>query len=236
MDLAGRAAIVTGASSGIGRATAVALATAGVAVVLAARDADRLEACARTIAAAGGTSLAVPTDVTDKRQVQHLVTTAVDAFGGVDVLVNSAGIGTWDDTVFHEADVDAWRREVEVNLLGLMQVTRLAAPHLRDGAVVVNVSSGADQGFSGEYPAYTASKWGVRGFSGSTRLGLRPRGVRVTTLSPGEVDTPMQPDGEARRMRMLDPEDVADAVLYVATRPRHVAIPELLIAPSHLDR
>lgn len=235
MQLEGATAVVTGASTGIGHATAVKLGRAGMVVVLASRSAARLHDVARTITDAGGTALAIPTDITDQGQVQHLVDTTVQECGGIDLLVNNAGIGTWDDPVFVEADLDGWVREVEVNLLGLMQVTRLAAPHLRDGGLVVNVSSGADRGFSGEYPAYVTSKWGVRGFSGSARLGLRDRGIRVTTLSPGEVDTAMQPEGESDRMRMLDPEDVADAILFVASRPRHVSVPEMVIAPSRLD-
>lgn len=211
------------------------LAREGCSVVLAARSAARLETVAAEVRDAGGSALAVTADVTDRQQVEELVALAVEQDGGVDILVNSAGIGDWDNTGVTEADLGLWVREVEVNLLGLMQVTRLVAPHLRDGGHVVNVSSGADRGFSDEYPAYATSKWGVRGFSGSAWLALRKAGVRVSMVSPGEVDTPMQPEGESDKRRMLDPQDVADAIEFVVTRPRHVSIFQMYVFASSTD-
>lgn len=233
--LAGQIAVITGASTGIGRATATTLARAGSTVVLAARSVERLEELAEEIRADGGDCHVVPTDVTDQQQVEALVSRTVEIDGGLDVLVNNAGVGDWDNTGITDADLDRWMREVEVNLLGLMQVTRLAAPHLRDSGHVVNVSSGADRAFSDEHPAYVTSKWGVRGFSGSAWLALRKHGIRVSMISPGEVDTPMQPEGEAEKMRMLDAQDVADAIEFVVTRPRHVSIFQMYVFPSGID-
>ncbi len=233
--LAGTTSIITGVSTGIGRATAATLARAGSTVVLAARTADRLEVLAEEIRADGGSCLVVPTDVTDQEQVEALVNRTIQTLGGIDVLVNNAGVGQWDNTGISDADLDQWTHEIEVNLLGLTRVTRLVAPHLRDGGHVVNISSGADRGMSDEYPAYVTSKWGVRGFSGSAWLALRQEGIRVAMISPGEVDTPIQPEGEAEKMRMLDPQDVADAIEFVVTRPRHVSIFQMYVFPSGID-
>lgn len=235
--LAGRVAVVTGASTGIGNATARALAAEGALVVLAARNEDRIATLETDIKADGGTAVAVPTDVTDDAHVQRLVHRTVDTYGGIDILVNNAGVANWDNEGIAEADFEEWRREIEVNLLGLMAVTRCAVPEMQEGADLVNISSGADRVFSGEWPSYVTSKWGVRGFTGSARLALRDRGIRTTLLSPGEVDTPIQPEGFAEErlaenVRILDPEDVAESVIFVVTRPPHVSVPTLYISPS----
>ncbi len=234
-QLDGNIAIVTGASTGIGRATARALARAGSTVVIAARSSDRLEELSEEINAQGGNCVPHTTDISDADQIRDLIETAVRVHSGIDILINNAGVADWDNTGVADADLDQWAREIEVNLLGLMRMTRLAAPHLRPGGHVVNISSGADRAMSDEYPAYIASKWGVRGFSGSAWLGLRKKGIRVSMISPGEVDTPMQPEGEADKMRMLDPEDVADAIEFVVTRPRHVSIFQMYVFPSGID-
>ena len=230
-----KVAVVTGASTGIGRATALALAREGARVVAAARSEDKLTSLCSEIDRAGGRALAVPTDVTDLEAVPRLAERAREAFGGIDVLVNSAGIADWDNEGILASDVEQWHRELETNLLALMSLTRHVAEIMRDGGGdIINISSGADRGFAPEYPAYVASKWGVRGFTGSALLALRDAGIRVTLLSPGEVATPMQPEEDVRSMRMLDPDDVADAVIFAVTRPRHVVVPEIRINPSGL--
>lgn len=231
-----RVAIVAGASTGIGRATARALAREGARVVVAARSEDKLRSLSDEIEADRGVVLAVPTDVTDERAVRRLADRARQEFGGVDVLVNSAGIADWDNLAILGSDLGQWQREIETNLLALMSLTRHVAEIMGDGGGdIINISSGADRGFAGDYPAYVASKWGVRGFTGSAVLALREAGIRVTLLSPGEVATPMQPEEHVRSMRMLDPDDVAEAVIFAITRPRHVSISEIRINPSHLD-
>ncbi len=234
--LDGRVAIVAGASTGIGNATARALADEGARVVVAARDDARLSRLCTDIEAAGGAALAVPTDVTDDRSVEELVDRTHDVHGRLDILVNSAGVADWSNEAILGADLDQWRREIDTNLVGLMSLTRHAAATMRErGGDIVNISSGADQGFAAAYPAYVTSKWGVRGFTGSAMLALREEGIRVTLLAPGEVATPMQPEEDIAAMRMLDAEDVAHAVVFSVTRPRHVFVSEIRILPSGLD-
>jgi NAD(P)-dependent dehydrogenase (short-subunit alcohol dehydrogenase family) len=234
--LDGKIAVVTGASTGIGRATACVLAREGARVVVAARNEDKLESLCDKIQADGGVAVAVPTDITDASAVSRLADRTRAEFGGADVLVNSAGIADWSNIAILGSDLEQWEREVQTNLLALMSLTHHVAEIMRDGGGdIVNISSGADRGFAAAYPAYVASKWGVSGFTGSAALALREAGIRVTLLSPGEVATPMQPEEDVRSMRMLDPDDVAETVLFAVSRPRHVAISEIRINPSHLD-
>lgn len=150
--------------------------------------------------------------------------------------MNSAGIADWSNEAILGADLDQWRRELDTNLSGLMTLTCHAAAIMREnGGDIVNISSGVDRGFAADYPAYVTSKWGVRGFTGSAMLALRKDGIRVTLLSPGEVATPMQPEEEIAAMRMLDAEDVAQAVVFAVTRPRRVLVFEIRIHPSAVD-
>lgn len=234
--LEAKVAVVAGASTGIGRATARALAGEGARVVVAARSADKLRSLCQEIEADGGVALSVPIDVTDSESVRDLADKTLAEFGGVHVLVNSAGTADWGNVAILGSDLEQWEREISTNLLALMSLTRHIAEIMRDGGGdIINISSGADRGFAADYPAYVASKWGVRGFTGSAVLALREAGIRVTLLSPGEVATPMQPEDDVRSMRMLDPEDVAQAVIFAITRPRHVSISEIRINPSRLD-
>lgn len=231
-----KVAVVAGASTGIGRASARALAREGARVVVAARSEVKLRSLCDGIEADGGVALAIPTDVTVIQGVRHLADRTRAEFGGVDVLVNSAGIADWDNVAILGSNLEQWEQEIGTNLLALMSLTRHVAEIMRPGGGdIINLSSGADRGFAGEYPAYVASKWGVRGFTGSAALALREAGIRVTLFSPGEVATPMQPEENVRSMRMLDLDDVAEVVIFAVTRPRHVSISEIRINPSHLD-
>ncbi|WP_135533906.1 SDR family oxidoreductase [Halostella pelagica] len=226
MDLADRTAIVTGASSGIGEATARALAREGCAVALVARREDRLEEIADEIE--NGRALVVPTDVADEDEVTAMVEETRDAFGSVDILVNNAGVLRSDPVA--DADRADFRRQVRVNLLGVMNTTHAALPAMlaSDGGDIVAVSS-----MNARYPAeggsaYTASKFGVNGFCRSLRKEMSEENVRVTIVMPGPVASEMN-DWEEWDGRALNPSDVAEAITFAVSRPDHVEIPDITV-------
>jgi NADP-dependent 3-hydroxy acid dehydrogenase YdfG len=234
--LDGKSAIVTGASEGIGAATARALVDEGARVALGARRPEALDKVADELRGIGGEVVTVPTDVRDRMALQRLVDTTVEQFGGLDIIINNAGVGHWNNVGIENGDLDEWRSEIEINLVGLMELSRLASDVMiaqGRGGNVVNLSSGAGRFPSPEYPAYAASKHGVNAFTYSIMRPLRQHGIRVTLIEPGEVDTAMQ-DGEPPDLRaqMLRPADVADAIVWAITRPAHVFIGNLLIAPT----
>ena len=231
VSLEGTVALVTGASSGIGGATASALAAEGARVVLAARRADRLADLAGKIEASGGAALAVPTDARDTEASKALVDETLSAFGRIDILVNSAGVGYWDAVA--DADIEKWREEIEVNLLGVMATTRHVLPTMLEqgSGDIVNVSSLSGRSPGPDEPGYTATKWGLTGFTESIRRDLWKKRIRVTLIEPGEVATEMQSKEDIASMRMLEAGDVADAIVYAVTRPPHVCIGDVQIYP-----
>lgn len=252
-ELTGTVAIVTGASSGIGEATAVALAGEGATVVLAARRADRLADLAGRIAASGspGGALARPCDVTDEDQARALVEETVSRFGRLDTLVNNAGVmllGPARGAPFAE-----WRRMVDLNLMALLACTHAAVPYLvaaaaegpRGVADVVNVSSVAGRVARSGSAVYNATKFGVGAFSEALRQELASSHVRVGLVEPGatitELATHLRPEvrhatvGRFAGVTLLEAADVADAVRYLVTRPRHVAVNELLVRPAEQE-
>lgn len=226
MDLTDRTALVTGASSGIGEATARALGSEGASVALLARREERLTAIADEIDAE---TLVHPVDVTDEAAVRDAVDATATAFGGLDTVVNNAGVALGDRVV--DADVEEMHRTVRVNLEGVMNVTHAALPTLleADHADVVTVSS-----MSARYPqevggnAYTASKFGANGFCRSLRKEMKTEQVRVSIVMPGPVITELN-DWEHWDGRALDPGDVADTVTFVLSRPEHVEIPSISV-------
>jgi NAD(P)-dependent dehydrogenase (short-subunit alcohol dehydrogenase family) len=182
-----RAALVTGASSGIGLAVARALAEDGYGIALAARRASLLDELAGEL---GGRALPVPTDVTDARAVEALVATTVERFGRIDVVVTSAGVGRW--LPLEELEETVWDEQLDVNLKGTYLVARAALPHLRASrGYLVTISSVSGTIGQAHGAAYNASKWGVRGFTQSFLKEARGDGVRATAICPGLVATPM---------------------------------------------
>lgn len=248
--LDGTTAVVTGASSGIGDATARALAARGASVVAIARRADRLAGLVEQIAADGGTALALPVDVTDGDRLREAVDTAAGAFGHdrIDILVNNAGVMLLGPAA--TASLEDWRRMVDLNLTALLTATHAALPHLlsaaeagpRHVADLVNVSSIAGRVARLGSNVYNATKFGVGAFSESLRQEFARRHLRVALVEPGAVDTELRdhlrPEIRAAQfqrfegVKVLEARDIADAIEYMVTRPRHVAINELMVRPT----
>jgi NADP-dependent 3-hydroxy acid dehydrogenase YdfG len=224
-----KSGIVIGASTGIGKAIAKALADEGVRVALAARSTSQLEDVASEIEDDGGEALVVPTDVRDSEQVMQLFETVEDDFGAIDISVNSAGVGYWKP--IHEVEPQEWEHEMEVNLLGMMNATKYAAAAMLEqgSGDIVNISSITACYPNPEYPGYAASKFGVSGFTKSAHAALRDEGIRVTLIEPGKVDTPIHPDEYRDRIRMLDPENVADTVVFSLKQPDHVCVSNIQV-------
>ena len=251
-SLDGTVALVTGASSGIGEATARELAARGAAVSLVARRADRLEALAAELRAAGGTALTVTADVTDRAQAEAAVQRTVDELGRLDTLINNAGVMLLGPIA--DAPVDEWERMVQINVLGLLYCAKAALPHLLDAADgeprrtadLVNVSSVAGRLVRLGSGVYNATKHAVGAFSESLRQEVTGRHVRVSLVEPGAVATelvdhnrPEIQEGLNKRfanMERLEAQDIADAIAYIVTRPRHVAINEILIRPTEQEQ
>jgi NADP-dependent 3-hydroxy acid dehydrogenase YdfG len=250
-SLDGTVALITGASSGIGAATARALAGSGAAVTLAARRADRLAQVADEITRAGGRALVHETDVTDRSQAQGAVDATVAKFGRLDTLINNAGVMLLGP--IENAPVEEWERMVQLNLLGLLYTANAALPHLlsaandspRRVADLVNISSVAGRVARHGSGVYNLTKFGVGAFSESLRQEVTKRHVRVSIVEPGAVDTELtthlrpeireQSRQRFANMETLHADDIADAITYIVTRPRHVAVNELLIRPTEQE-
>jgi NADP-dependent 3-hydroxy acid dehydrogenase YdfG len=247
--LTGTVALVTGASSGIGEATAAAFAAQGAAVALVARRADRLEQLAKRISDEGGRALALEIDITDEPRARDAVRRTVDELGRLDILVNNAGVMLLGRTErINPAD---WRHMLDLNVVALMMLTHEALPHLlaaADGeprrvADIVNVSSVAGRVARAGSGGYNASKWAVNAFSEALRQEVTGRHLRVGLIEPGAVSTelashntdPEVVEGMQRRfgaMQRLEAGDIAETITFMVTRPRHVAVNELLVRPT----
>ncbi|MGO2664543.1 SDR family oxidoreductase [Mycetocola reblochoni] len=234
----GRVAVVTGASSGIGAATARALAAVGYTVALLARRIDRIEALAREL---GNGSIAIRADVTDRDQLVAAARRVQDELGGADVLMNNAGVMLLGP--FSSKRRDDYRTMVEANLLGAITATEVFLDQLTSGSGgdLINISSVAGRTARATNGVYAATKWGINGWSESLRQELLPD-VRVTLIEPGVVDTelPSHITDEATReavqkgydVATVTPEDVAEVIAFVLARPRHLAINEVLLRPA----
>jgi NADP-dependent 3-hydroxy acid dehydrogenase YdfG len=249
--LEGTVALVTGASSGIGEATARTLAAEGAAVAVAARRVDRLDVLAASIRADGGTALVLETDLTDQEQARAAVARTVAELGRLDTLVNNAGVMLLGPIV--DAPVEEWDRMVALNLQGLLYATHAALPHLlqaaedspRGVADVVNISSTAGRFVRLGTGVYNATKFGVNAFTESLRQEVLKRHLRVSVIEPGAVSTELS--SHVRRevweqasrgfegIERLQADDIADAVGYIVTRDRRVAVAEILVRPTEQD-
>jgi NADP-dependent 3-hydroxy acid dehydrogenase YdfG len=246
--LDGTVALVTGASSGIGEATARALAAEGAALALVARRADRLAALADDLAGAGATALAIAADITDQPAAAAAVRRAVDELGRLDVVVNNAGAMLNGPIV--DAPLGEWDRMVAINVNGLLYVSHAALPHLlaaaerepRRCADLVNISSIAGRFANRGAGVYNATKFGVHAFSESLRQEVTQRHVRVAVVGPGVTTTELfghqRQETQDRYAQMfagvepLDAGDIAEAITYIVTRDRRVAVNELIVRPT----
>jgi len=227
LDLTGKRAIVTGASSGIGRATAAALAEAGVRVVGGARRVARLE-----------TEIALELDVADAASCERFVTEAVDRVGGLDILVNNAGLAL-GRAPFDESSEEDEAPVFAVNVAGLVRMTRLCLPHFRDWGHIVNMGSVAGRQAYENGATYVTSKFAERGFTYALREDLLGRPIRITSVDPGLVETDFslvrfKGDEEKaaavyRGIDAMQPEDIADCILFALTRPWHVNVDEIVV-------
>ncbi len=244
-------ALVTGSSSGIGEATAVALARHGAAVALVARREDRLAVLAERIGADGGRAIVLPADITAPEQAAEVVHRTVAELGRLDTVVNNAGVMLLGPIV--GADPQEWERMIDINLRALMHTTHAALPHLlaaaesepRRVADLVNVSSVAGRVARNGSGAYNATKHAVGAFSESLRQEVTGRHVRVSLVEPGAVATELASHNRPEILEVmsqrfgsierLHAEDIADAIAFTVTRPRRMAINEVLIRPTEQE-
>jgi NADP-dependent 3-hydroxy acid dehydrogenase YdfG len=244
----GKVVAITGASSGIGEATALACVAAGAKVALGARRRDRIDALAERIRSEGGEAVAIETDVGDEASARAFVEGAREQLGGLHGLVNNAGVMLLGPV--EGADTEQWRTMVDVNCLGLLYCTHAALPIMREEGAghIVNVSSVAGRVASLGSAVYNLTKWGVVGFSEGLRQEALHANVRVTIIEPGYVETELQGHNEGnpivmeamQKMReQIDPleaSDIADAITFALTRPQHMAVNEVLIRPTKQQR
>jgi NADP-dependent 3-hydroxy acid dehydrogenase YdfG len=245
-------AVVTGASSGIGEATALALAEQGATVALVARRAQRLESLAERIASVGPSPLVIAADLTDAAQPPRVMSEVVDKVGRIDVLVNNAGAMLLGPIV--GAPIEEWERMIDINVRGLLHCAHAALPHLikaaeqgpRNVADLVNVSSVAGRKINNGSGVYNLTKHGVGAFSESLRQEITRRYVRIGLIEPGAVATELVGHNRPEVLEALvsrpglgspmQTRDISDAIVYMVTRPRHVAINEILIRPTDQER
>ena len=250
--LVGTVALVTGASSGIGRATALALAEQGARVVVVARRKDRLDALVGDIERSGGKALAIGSDITDRASAEAAVQQAVGHFGRLDILVNNAGVMIIGPVL--ENEIEDWEQMIALNQQALLYMTKASLPHLQKAAEnetrrvadIVNISSYAGRVASPNFAVYNMTKFGVNGFTEALRQEVASSHIRVGVLEPGAVKTELNDHhkGAIRdeieaffaSIESLDAEDIADGVAYMVTRPRHAAIGELWIMPTEQAR
>jgi NADP-dependent 3-hydroxy acid dehydrogenase YdfG len=236
--LAGKVAVITGGGSGVGKATAALFLREGARVVIAGRNATKLDAVAHELKA-DETLRTLPTDVTHAGECQALIDFATKAFGRIDILVNNAGSNLKERT-FRELTPEAWDQMIATNLDGAFYCTRAVLPQMferKDGMIVNVVSTSGKRATPLGGAAYVAAKFGMAALGLVLAAEEKDSGVRVSNVYPGEIDTPIlaarpKPITEEHRATILRPEDVAEAVLFVAALPPRVSVPELVIKPT----
>ena len=244
--LDGKVAIVTGASSGIGEATALMLAREGAKVALAARRQERLENLAKRITDNGGQAIPVVTDIADERQTYEMINKTNFHWGSVDILVNNAGVML--TSPIDGADTSEWRRMIDINFLGLMYATHAVLPFMKAQGEghIINISSLLGRIAFANFGVYNATKFGVGAFSEVLRQEVYKDKVRVTVIEPGAVVTELvdritDPQSKqltksfVQSMTALESEDIASAILYALTQPSRVNVNEILIRPTEQE-
>ena len=231
--LAGQVAMITGAGRGIGAAIAQSLVKLGAIAVLCGRTRATLDSAAKAIAQSGGKAEVLPCDVSSLESVEAAAKRIESSFGRVDVLVNNAGIGGFS-TPLHQLSPDAWDEILNTNLRGVYYTIRAIAPmmiHARSGHII-NISSLAGKNALPNGAAYAASKWGLNGLSYSVAEELRGHNIRLSVICPGSTNTDLSPHEGKDPKKMLQPEDVAHAVVMLVTQSSQSFVSELLIRPT----
>lgn len=244
--LSNKVVIVTGASSGIGRATALALGERGVRVVCAARREDRLESLAKEIVAAGGKALPVPGDITNRGEVEAMVAAARETFGPIDAIINNAGVMPL--SFMDACKIDEWTWTVDVNFNGVLYGVGAVLEEMiaRRSGHIINVSSVAGRKLFPGGAVYCATKHAIHALSEGLRQELAPHNIRVTTIAPGLVTTELQDSISDDRVRErfrsmpedfvpLESEDIAAAIVYAMESPAHVCVNEVIIRPTRQE-
>ena len=241
--LSGKVALVTGASSGIGEAAAIALAAAGASVAVSARRADRLDDLVARIAAAGGKAIALPGDVSDEALATKAVTDTVEKLGRIDILVNSAGVIQAGGV--ENADTAEWRRVIDINLYATLYTSKAAITPMKaqGSGDIINISSTAGRRAAGIFGPYTTSKFGLTGMTEGMRQEVGGAGIRVCIIEPGATKTEVADNMSNPQLRTamqahvgkegaMDSSDVADAIVFVVSLPPRANVSQLLIRPT----
>jgi NADP-dependent 3-hydroxy acid dehydrogenase YdfG len=244
-NIQGKVIVITGASSGLGEATARRLSAEGASVALGARRADRLRSLAKELTRNGGKALAKATDVTDSEQVKTLVDTAVQTFGRIDVMINNAGL--MPQALLERLKIDEWNRMIDVNLKGVLYGIAAALPHMKEqkSGHFINVSSVAGHRVGPGFAVYAATKHAVRALSEGLRQEVKPYNIRTTVISPGAVATELpdsvsDPDAAARIRKFyaevaIPAESFARAVAFAISQPEEVDVNEILFRPTRQE-
>lgn len=241
--LAGKVAFVTGGGTGIGEAAAMALAAAGAQVVITGRRLARLEEVVAAIQGAGGSALAIQSDVSDEADVFAAVEQTVAAFARLDIVINSAGVN--EAGGIQSLDLDGWRKVIDINLWGTIYTCKAAVPHLKaaGGGDIINISSTAGRRAAGLFASYATSKHGVNGFTESIRQELGGDNIRVSLIEPGATETEIASSvSDPKWAEMMQAHvskdgamkaaDIADAIIFILSLPRRANVSQILIRPT----